>query len=436
MRILLLIFSMILITIAAPADTDNFNSYFINAASTAKPSVVNILVFEKEKKNGIVRLNQIAYGTGTIISKSGYIVTNYHVVKNGDVFKAIYNDGTYYEFQLFKNGKYYVADYKTDIAVLKLDDDGDENFIPLRLADSNILNEGEWVLAIGNPYGLKQSITAGIVSSKGRDNIGFTDIEDFIQTDVPINPGNSGGPLINLKGEMVGMNTAIRSVSGGYQGISFAIPSNIVKQVCFDLTTYGRVKRGWLGFVAKEKKNNQNNVVKSVEVLSVIRNSPAEAAGIKQGDIVKKIDDEKIDSLAGLIKVIGSKSVGSGIIIQVSRKSKIIDFKLILREKDDYVKIQGELEHLFQSYGLEIDEDASDKHIVVTYISPSGPYKEIQEGDVIVAMNNNRISSLENFIEKYRANKRIINNITILRDKKTYDIYSEDIRKKERQNNE
>ena len=429
MRILLFVFSITLITIEIPADTDNFNNYFINAASTAKPSVVNIIVFEKEKKGGLVKLNQIAYGTGTIISKSGYIVTNYHVVKNGDMFKAIYNDGAYYEFQLFKNEKYYVADYKTDIAVLKLNDNGEENFIPLKLADSNMLSEAEWVLAIGNPFGLKQSITAGIVSSKGRDNIGFTDIEDFIQTDAPINPGNSGGPLINLKGEMVGMNTAIRSVSGGYQGISFAIPSNIIKQVCYDLTTYGRVKRGWIGFVAREKNIYQNNN-KSVEILSVIRNSPAEAAGIRQGDIVKKIDDEKIESLSRLIKVVSNKSVGSEIIIQVSRNGRIIDFKLILREKNDYVKIQGELEHLFQSYGLEIDEDSSDGHIVVTYISPSGPYKEIQEGDRIVAINNSRISSLENFIEKYRSAKRIINNITILRDKTTYDIYFEDSRKK------
>jgi len=428
MRILPLIFLMLLISMEIPANTDNFNSYFINAASTAKPSVVNIIVFQKEKRNDTVRLKQIAYGTGTIISRSGYMVTNYHVVKNGDVFKAICNDGTHYEFQLFKNGKYYVADYKTDIAVLKLNDNEGENFIPLKLADSNILNEGEWVLAIGNPFGLKQSITAGIVSSKGRDNIGFTDIEDFIQTDVPINPGNSGGPLINLKGEMVGMNTAIRSVSGGYQGISFAIPSNIIKQVCFDLTAYGRVKRGWIGFVAREKNIHQGNN-KNVEILSVIRNSPAEASGIKQGDIVKKIDNEKIESLNGLIKVVGSKSVGSSIIIQVSRNEKIIDFKLILREKDDYVKIQGELEQLFQSYGLEIDEDSSSRHIVVTYISPSGPYKEIREGDVIVAINNTRISSLENFIEKYRSSKRVINNITVLRDKKTYDIYVEDSRK-------
>ena len=424
MRTLPIIFAMVLITIEIHADPNNFNNYFINAAATAKPSVVNIIVFEKEKKTGA--LNQISYGAGTIIAQSGYVVTNYHVIKNGDAFKAIYNDGTSYEFQLFKNGKYYVADYKTDIAVLKLDDGGKENFITLKLADSNTLNEGEWVLAIGNPYGLKQSITAGIVSSKGRDNIGFTDIEDFIQTDASINPGNSGGPLINLKGEMVGMNTAIRSASGGHQGISFSIPSNIVKQVCFDLTAYGRVKRGWIGFVAREKNIHQAGGTKSVEILSVIRNSPAEAAGMKQGDIVKKIDDEKIESLSRLVRVVGSKSVGGGMIVQVSRNGKIMDFKLILREKDEYVKIQGEIEQLFQSYGLEIDEDASSGHIVVTYISPSGQYKEIQEGDVIVALNNSRISSLENFIEKYRSAKRIIKNITVLRDKKTYDIYFKD----------
>ena len=186
-----------------------------------------------------------------------------------------------------------------------------------------------------------------------------------------------------------------------------------------------------LRFIARDRKINQGNSINSVEILSVIRNSPSAAAGIKQGDIVKKIDDEKIESLSKLIKVVGSKTVGSKIIIQVLRNGKIIDFKLILREKDEYVKIQGELEQLFQSYGLEIDEDASNRHIVVTSISPRGPYKEIHEGDIIVAINNSRISSLENFIEKYRSTKRVINNITVLRDNRTHDIHFEDLRRKE-----
>jgi serine protease Do len=427
MRIYLIII-MLFISSGLISAPEIFNKYFIEAASIAKPSVVNIVAYENRGKNGKTKLLRISYGTGTIISKSGFIVTNYHVVKKGDVFKAISSDGTSYELQLFRNGKYYLSDYKTDLAVLKLDNSEGEKFIPLKLSDSNNLSEGEWVLAIGNPYGLKQSITAGIVSSKGRDNIGFTDIEDFIQTDVSINPGNSGGPLVNLYGEMVGINTAIRSASGGFQGISFAIPSNIVKQVCFDLTSFGRVKRGWLGFVAREKSVSQNKESKSVEVLSVIRNSPSDIAGIKQGDIIKEIDSEKIDSLGALTKIIGKKGVGSRIEILLSRNGKIIDIKFVLREKDEYVRLQSELEQLFQYYGVEIDEDAVTGSIVVTYLSPRSPYKDIEEGDVITSVNNKKISSLENFIEKYRSSDRKLHNITVLRDSGMHEIYFEDLK--------
>ncbi len=422
---------LLLVTSALSADPDKFNNYFITAASLAKPSVVNIVAYEEREKDGKVKLVRISYGTGTIISKSGFIVTNYHVVKKGDIFKAICSDGTTYELQRFQNGKFYLSDYKTDLAILKLDNSEGKKFTPLKLADSNNLDEGEWVIAIGNPYGLKQSITAGIVSSKGRDNIGFTDIEDFIQTDVSINPGNSGGPLVNLNGEMVGINTAIRSASGGFQGISFAIPSNIVKQVCFDLTSFGRVKRGWLGFVAREKSFSQNKELRSVEVLSVIRNSPSETAGIKQGDIIKEIDNEKIESLGALTKIIGNKGVGSRIKILLSRNGKIIDIKFVLREKDEYVRLQSELEQLFQSYGVEVDEDAITGNIVVTYISPRSPHKEIEEGDIILSVNNKKISSLENFIEKYRASERKIQSIKVLRDAGIYEIYFEDIQNEE-----
>lgn len=416
----------LLLTFNAYANPEKFNNYFINAASVAKPSVVNIVAYEKREKDGKVKLYRISYGTGTIVSKSGFIVTNYHVVKKGDLFKAVCSDGSTYEMQLFPNGKYYLSDYKTDLAVLKLDNREGRKFVPLKLGDSNDLNEGEWVIAIGNPYGLKQSITAGIVSSKGRDNIGFTDIEDFIQTDVSINPGNSGGPLVNLNGEMVGINTAIRSASGGFQGISFAIPSNIVKQVCFDLTSYGRVKRGWLGFVAREKNLSQNKESKNIEILSVIRNSPSETAGIKQGDIIKGIDDVKIESLGALTKIVGNKKVGSRIDLLLSRNGKIVNVRFVLREKDEYVRLQSELEHIFQVYGVEVDEDALTGNIVVTYLSPGNPRKDIEQGDIIVSVNNRKISSLEGFVEKYKASDRKIHSIVVLKDSGTHEIFFED----------
>lgn len=418
---------LLLLTLKLYAGPETFNNYFISAASIAKPSVVNIIAFEKREKDGKTKLVRISYGTGTIVSKSGFIVTNFHVVRKGDFFKVVCSDGKTYDLKLLQNGKYYFSDYKTDLAVLKLDG-SDKNFIPLKLADSNDLKEGEWVLALGNPYGLKQSITAGIVSSKGRDNIGFTDIEDFIQTDVSINPGNSGGPLVNLSGEMVGINTAIRSASGGFQGISFAIPSNIVKQVCFDLTSFGRVKRGWLGFIAREKSFSQSKENKVVEVLSVIRNSPSDTAGIRQGDIIKEIDGEKIESLGTLTKKIGSKGVGSRISILLSRNGRIINIKFVLREKEEYVRLQGELEQFFQLYGVEIDEDAITGNIVVTYVSPRSPYKEIQEGDIITSVNDAKIFSLESFIENFKQSRRKIENIIVLRDSGSHEIHFEDFK--------
>jgi S1-C subfamily serine protease len=422
-----LISILLLSSINLYPDPDKFNSYFIKASEIAKPSVVNIIVYEKKITNSKPSLIKVSYGTGTIISKNGFIVTNFHVVKKGDFFKIICSNGSEYQLQPFKNGKYYVSDHKTDLALLKLDNRHSESFTPLKLGDSNMLNEGEWVIAIGNPYGLKQSITAGIVSSKGRNNIGFTDIEDFIQTDVSINPGNSGGPLINLHGEMVGINTAIRSASGGFQGISFAIPSNIVKQVCYDLTSFGRVKRGWLGLVAREKNISTNKDSKIIEVISVLRNSPSDIAGIKQGDIIKEIDNEKIETLGGLMKIIGNKTVGSRIEIILSRNGRIYNTKFVLREKEDYVRIQNELEQLFQSYGVEIDEDAITGNIVVTYISPRSPHKEIMEGDIIIALNNKKISSLEKFIEKYKSSERKIHKLSVLRDSHINEIYFEEI---------
>lgn len=411
------------VTLTAYANPSDFNRYFINASGTAKPSVVNISAYEKKGRDSGGKLVRVSYGTGTIISRHGFIVTNYHVVKKGDFFRAVCSDGKSYEMQLFDNGKYYISDNKTDIAVLKLDNRDGSVFTPIRFGDSGLLSEGEWVLAIGNPYGLKQSITAGIVSSKGRDNIGFTDIEDFIQTDVSINPGNSGGPLINLKGEMVGINTAIRSGSGGFQGISFAIPSNIVRQVCTELTEFGRVRRGWLGLIARERDLSHNSDKKIVEIVSVIRNSPSDTAGIRQGDIIKEIGGKKIESLGTLLKLIGNMGIGSKLHITVSRNGKINDIILILREKDEYERMRNDLYHLFQSYGIEVDEDSLSGRIVVSYISPRSPYRDMEQGDIIVSVNNRKTESIDEFLEQFRRSGRRIDILEVMRDSGIYELH-------------
>ncbi len=419
-KIFLIIFSLLLSP--ASGEPESFNEYFIKASNSVKPSVVNIIAYNKKVRDGKTRLSRVSYGTGTIISKKGYVVTNYHVVKKGNYFRIICSDGASYEVEKISEKSFFLADYKTDLAVMKISNPNEIVFTPVRFADSNSLCEGEWVIAIGNPYGLKQSITAGIVSSKGRDNIGFTDIEDFIQTDVSINPGNSGGPLVNLYGEVVGINTAIRSASGGFQGISFAIPSNIVKQVCSDLIAYGRVRRGWLGFVAREKSGSATRERRIVEIVSVIRDSPSFIAGIRQGDIVKEIDGYEIESLGALTRIVGNKKIGSSITLTVSRNGKIVEVKMVLREKEEYARIQNELDTMFRSYGIEFDEDAETQNVIVTYVAPGSPYLDIEQGDVISGINGERVNSIDEFIENYKESDREIKSLDVSRSSGIYEV--------------
>jgi len=410
-RILLTLFALLAAS-ALQGEPGSFNEYFIRASSSVKPSVVNIIAYSKKIKNGKVSMSRVSYGTGTIISNSGFVVTNYHVVKKGVFFRIICSDGSIYEAEKFSDGLLFHADSKTDIAVIKISAPDDKIFVPVPFADSNSLKEGEWVIAIGNPYGLRQSITAGIVSSKGRDNIGFSDIEDFIQTDVSINPGNSGGPLINLYGEMVGINTAIRSASGGFQGISFAIPSNIVRQVCRDLITYGRVRRGWLGFIAREKASPSRGK-KVIEVVSVIKGSPSYQAGIKQGDVIRDIDGKKIETIGALTKTVGSKKIGSRITLSLARNGKLIRINFTLREREEYARIRNEFNDMFQAYGIEFDEDAETGSVVVTYISPGSSFNDIEEGDVISGINGERISTADDFIGCYMEANREIHTLDV-----------------------
>ena len=418
-----IIFTILLFTSSLLySNPGSFNRYFVNASGIARVSAVNILVYKRAVQKGEQVLVQTSYGTGTIISGNGYIVTNHHVVKKGDFLKVVSTSGTVYETLKFSNGEYYLSDLKTDLALLKLENNSMEPLIPVKFGDSNMLNEGEWVIAVGNPYGLKQSITSGIVSSKGRDNVGFTDIEDFIQTDVSINPGNSGGPLVNLYGELVGINTAIRTASGGFQGISFAIPSNIVKQVCSDLIVHGRVRRGWVGFIAREKSLTGREGG-AVEIISVIKNSPADLAGLKQGDLIYEIDGMKVDSTGSLVKIVGNKQVGSRVKIAVSRGGKLYDVNIILREKDEYTRIQKELALFFRIYGIEIDEDAISGTVVISYISPNYSLnRDLVRGDNIISLNGYRVSSLEDFIDKFKESGRRTNVMEISRDSVIYRI--------------
>ena len=273
-------------------------------------------------------------GSGVIISQDGYIVTNNHVIDNADKIEVILEDKRSYTAKLI--GK----DPTTDLALLKVD----ENALPfVKLGDSDKLKIGEWVLAVGNPYDLTSTVTAGIVSAKAR-NINILSgkenfaIESFIQTDAAVNPGNSGGALVNLKGELVGINTAIASPTGSYSGYSFAVPVGIVKKIMDDLLKYGEVQRGLLGIsiqdvnanLAKEKGIKE---IKGVYVGGVNDNGAAKEAGIKVGDVILRVDGHEVDNTSALQEAIGRHRPGDKVGITLSRDDKTIEVVAILKNK-------------------------------------------------------------------------------------------------------
>ncbi len=424
MRIIKYLFLVFVCSTGLPAAAQmDFNKQFTGAAAVAKSAVVNINIYKDSSINKEKNLSKVGFGSGTIISGRGYIVTNYHVLEKGNFYQIILHDGRECQVLSFPNNEYFIADKKTDIALLLIDENEISHINPIAFNDSNDLSEGEWVMAIGNPYGLRQSISCGIVSSKGRSDIGFADIEDFIQTDVPINPGNSGGPLINLEGKLVGINTAIRTKSGGYQGISFAIPSNIVKQVCSELMQYGRVRRGWLGFLAKERTISSRGEKKFLEIISVIKNSPAEITGIQKGDIIKEIDGKPISTLGELVNFVSCKAIGSELNICVSRDGKIHKYNMILREKDIYKNFQRVLENIYSVYGIDLDKNSITGDIVISYLSPmsAGYQSGLKKGDIVLSINGNSISDLEEFIKVYNKNKNI-STLEIFRDQNQYTV--------------
>ena len=277
-----------------------------------------------------------AGGSGVLITEDGYVVTNNHVVERATKVKVKLYDGRSFEAQVVG------TDPTTDVALLKIEGKG---FPFLKFGSSDDLRLGEWVLAIGSPFDLQSTITAGIVSAKAR-NLGAIpsqySIESFIQTDAAVNPGNSGGALVNTAGELVGINTLIQSQTGSYIGYSFAVPSSIVKKVVVDLKEYGIVQRALLGiqyqeinsdFVERRGEELGISEIGGAWVAEVAAGGAAEAAGIRKGDIVISIDDKKIDSSARLGEVIASKRPGEKVKISVKREGKVKLFEVTLRNK-------------------------------------------------------------------------------------------------------
>jgi len=272
---------------------------------------------------------QQGMGSGVIVSADGYIVTNSHVVKDADEINVNLSDKRSYK------AKVVGADPESDIAVIKIDA---KDLPTATLGDSSKLRVGEIVLAVGNPFGLNRTVTSGIVSATGRTNMGIIDYEDFIQTDAAINPGNSGGPLVNIRGEVIGINTAIASRSGGYQGIGFAIPSSSVKLIVDELIKDGKVRRGLLGVHIQDlneplAKSYGITSTEGALVSQVVSDSSAEKAGIKAGDIIIKFNGEPVKGAAHLKNLVGKEKPGTSATLTIVRDKKPMDVKVNVTER-------------------------------------------------------------------------------------------------------
>ncbi|MEY4541318.1 MAG: Peptidase Do [Bacteroidota bacterium] len=289
--------------------------------------------------------SQEASGSGVIISADGYIVTNNHVVQDADEVSVILNDKRSYKAKVIS------TDPSTDIAVIQVKA---TNLPFLNFGDSDAIRVGEWVLAVGNPFNLESTVTAGIVSAKGRQNIIDRDkdvnpLESFIQTDAAVNPGNSGGALVNLKGELIGINTAIYSRTGQFAGYSFAVPVGIVKKVAADLIKYGNVQRGYLGVNISEVNSKMVEekglkVNDGVYVGAFPSGSAAQSAGLKVNDVIVKIDGVTTGSQSKLMELVGRKRPGETVVVTVNRDGEVKDFNVVLKNKDGNTNIvKGEV---------------------------------------------------------------------------------------------
>ncbi len=267
-------------------------------------------------------------GSGFIIDKTGYVITNNHVIDNAEKIMVILYDDTSFEATVV--GK----DPKTDVALLKIDPKN-KKLKAVKFGDSNELRVGDWVMAIGNPFGFGGTVTAGIVSARGRNLSGSYD--DYIQTDASINRGNSGGPLFDMKGNVVGINTAIFSQSGGSVGIGFAVSSNLAKQVTDQLKQYGRTKRGWLGVLIQEISDEiaeglGMKTARGALVSSATAGGPAEKAGVKTGDVIIKFNEIEIKNMKELPKVVAGTPVGKSVPIVILRDGKELTLNVTLGE--------------------------------------------------------------------------------------------------------
>jgi serine protease Do len=416
-------------------------SSFTNLAKQASPSVVNISTVKVVKGRGQIPMpfgqndpfkdfferffrdqmprdfKQQSLGTGFIIDKEGFIITNNHVVEKADEIKVKFSD----EREL--TAKVIGRDPKTDLALIKVD--SDKSFTPLPLGDSDKLEVGEWVVAIGNPFGLGNTVTAGIVSAKYR-HLGAGSYDNFIQTDASINPGNSGGPLLNTIGEVIGINTAIFSQSGGSIGIGFAIPINMAKDLLPQLKK-GKVVRGWLGVMIQKITSDLREKLdlkddKGALVADVSPGGPAVKAGIQRGDVIVAFDGRPVKDSTDLPYMVASTPVGKTVSVDVLRKGQ----KKTLQVKIGELKEEKDAEAVSEAkpkLGMTVEELTPEimknyrlsesSGLVVVDVEANSPAAEagLREGDVILEVDQKPAKALDGFnrqMESYKQGDTVL----------------------------
>ncbi|MEK7236517.1 MAG: DegQ family serine endoprotease [Nitrospirota bacterium] len=365
-------------------------------------------------------------GSGVIVSPDGYILTNNHVIDGARTVTITLPDKR--EF----TGKIVGADPKTDLAVVKIDG---QNLPTVSWGDATKLQVGEYVLAVGNPFGLNSTVTLGIVSALGRGRMGITQYEDFIQTDAAINPGNSGGALVNTKGELVGINTAIFSQTGGYQGVGFAVPTSMSKPIYESLVKHGKVVRGFLGVSIQDlsqdlAKSFGLKDAKGALVSDVKDDGPAGQAGLKQGDIVTAYQSAPVEDAVSLQRQVTKTAVGTKVMVRVIRDGHEKDVIVTIGEQPDTTKIAkaetGETDYAFAGVAVQdLDRDTAKelgvkgKGVVVTAVEQdSGAEKAgVMRGDVIREINRQPVKSVKDF-EKVSSGLKKGEQVLILIDRR------------------
>ena len=359
------------------------------------------------------KYKQTGWGSGFIISKEGHILTNHHVVGEADKIQVTLKDGREFEAKVIG------TDPKSDVALIQIK--GAKDLPVLPMGDSESLEIGEWVMAVGNPFGLSHTLTVGVVSAKGRTSVGITDYEDFIQTDAAINPGNSGGPLINMRGEAVGINSAIFSKSGGYMGIGFAIPINMVKMIKEQLIAHGKVDRGYLGVGIQDLSRELvesfglDEGTEGVLISQVYEDSPAQKHGLERGDVLIQMDGKPVKDVGHFRNMIAMTMPGNDIDLTVIRKGKQKTVKVKLGNLSEAKAEEPMQNDLMENIGITVqnlNEDLASQFgyqeiegVLISGVKPGSPaaFAGLRPGMVILEANREGVQTVSDLVNALKA---------------------------------